>query len=536
MSGTITAETLVAALQRPEAYPWQLATVELIETHVSWVFLAGDYVVKIKRPVAYPFVDFRDLASRHRSCQDEVQLNRRLTDGVYLDVVPIVQTADGVRVGGDGEPVEWATLMRRLPASGMLDALLRAAGPPGDLGQRLANHLIPFHRDRCPPCGAGPDTAAAATQVVSENLAELTPFATTFRGPGQFELIASAMRGFIAEQAALLARRAAEGWIREGHGDLRCEHICLEADGALQIFDCVEFNRDLRCADVASDLAFLLMDLTRLGAADAAADLQAAYRAAGLDLPDALLRFSWAHRALVRAKVACLKLRDTETAEEITALAVKAADYVDLATAACLTVQPALIVMTGLSGTGKSTVARRVARALGAPLFASDVVRKQLARVEGTAPAAWREGIYRPELTAATYDQLFALAEAELAAGRPAVLDAAFLTAEQRAGAAAQAAHHGVPLMLIETVCDEATVAARLAARSASGTSPSDATFATYRQQRAALDAAPPPTPAGAWPVLVSTAGSPPSSLDPVFTELRNAGVIRPDIVSGRAA
>lgn len=530
----MTPDAVIAALQRPAAYPWRPATIELIETHVSWVLLAGDRVVKIKRPVAYPFVDFRELANRHRSCQDEVRLNRRLTDGVYLDVVPIVQTADGVRVGGEGEPVEWGTLMRRLPAAGMLDATLRAGGAPAGLGQRLASQLVPFHRDHCPSCGDGPETAAAATQVVTENLAELEPFTAAFRGPGQFALLASAMRGFMAEQAALLAQRAAEGWIREGHGDLRCEHICLEPDGAVQIFDCVEFNRGLRCADVASDLAFLLMDLTRLGAADAAGDLRAAYDAAGLDLPEALLRLYWAHRALVRAKVACLKMATTH--EERMALAVKAADYLDLATAACLTVGPALVVMTGLSGTGKSTVARRVARALGAPRFASDVVRKHLAGVEGAAPAAWREGIYRPELTAATYDELYALAGAELAAGRPAVLDAAFLSPEQRAGAAALAARHAVPLLLVETTCDEATVAARLAARSAAGDSPSDATLATYRQQRAALEAAPPPTPAGAWPVQVDTAGGLPVSLDPVLAVLRDAGVISPDVANGTAA
>lgn len=533
MNGSLTSEALVAALAQPGAYPWQPAAVELVETHVSWVFLAGDRVVKVKRPVVYPFVDFRDLASRHRSCQEEVRLNRRLADDVYLDVVPIVQTAGGVRVGGEGEPVEWATLMRRLPATGMLDARLRADDVPADLGERLAARLVPFHRDQCPPCGTGPETAAAATRIVSENLAELSPFAATFRGPGQFALVALAMRAFMAEQAGLLQRRAADGWIREGHGDLRCEHICLEASGAVQIFDCVEFNRDLRCADVASDLAFLLMDLVRLGAAGAAGDLLAAYRAAGLDLPEALLRLSWAHRALVRAKVACLKLKDAETEAAATALRVKAADYVDLATAACLTVRPALIVMTGLSGTGKSTVARRVARALGAPLFASDVVRKQLAGVDGAAPAAWREGIYRPEWSNATYDRLFALAEVELAADKPAVLDAAFLAAEQRAGAAALAARRGVPLLIIETVCDEPTVAARLEARTAAGASPSDATLATYQQQRATLDASPPPIPTGALTVRVDTTGDVPISLDRMFAVLRDAEIVLAAIPTG---
>lgn len=528
VKAAIAPEALVAALLNPEAYSWQPAAVELIETHVSWVFLAGDRVVKIKRPVVYPFVDFRDLASRRLSCQDEVRLNRRLSDGVYLDAVPIVQTKEGLRVGGAGKPVEWATQMRRLPAAGMLDVMLHSGEVPPDLGGRLAARLVPFHRDLCTSCGTAPDVADAAAHVVTDNLEELAPFAATFRAAGQFDLIAAAMCRFVSEHEVVLQRRAAAGWIREGHGDLRCEHICVEPDGSVQVFDCVEFNRDLRCADVASDLAFLLMDLTRFGAEDAAADLLAAYREADMDLPDALLRFYWAHRALVRAKVACLKLKTVDT--EGSALAAKAADYVDLATATALTVRPALIVMTGLSGTGKSTVARRVARALGAPIFASDNVRKQLAGVEGAAPAAWREGIYDPQWTQATYDQLFALAETQLARGTPVVLDAAFLAAEQRTGAAAVAAQFGAPLVMVETVCDEATVAARLAIRATEGISPSDATLATYQRQRAALAAMPPLVPDEALAIQVDTAGDLPNSLDPVFAALHAAEIVHAGI------
>jgi aminoglycoside phosphotransferase family enzyme/predicted kinase len=505
----------------------------LIETHVSWVFLAGERVVKVKRPVAYPFVDFSSLANRHRSCVDEVRLNRRLTDGVYLDVVPIVQTAAGLRVGGEGAPVEWATLMRRLPAAGMLDAILRAGSAPADLGGRLASKVIPFHRDLCPVCGTGPAVADAATRIVTENLDELAPFTGSFRGIGQFGLVETAMRGFITEQEGLLLARARDGWIREGHGDLRSEHVCLEPDGAVQVFDCVEFNRDLRCADVASDIAFLLMDLTRYRATQAAAEILARYTAAGMDLPDALLRLYWAHRALVRAKVACLKLAGADSGA--TALAVKAADYLDLASAAALTVRPVLIAMTGLSGSGKSTVAHRVARALGAHMFASDVVRKELAGVEGAAPAAWREGIYQPEWTKATYDRLFALAEARLAAETPVVLDAAFLAAEQREGAAAVAIRHGIPLVLVETVCNEATVAARLAARAEEGASPSDATVATYARQRVALAEAPPMIPEGALAIRVDTAGDLPNSLDRVFAALQGAGIVQPVVPSAPA-
>lgn len=526
-------EALLAALRRRDAYPWLPPTVELIETHVSWVFLAGDRVVKVKRPVAYPFVDFSSLDSRLRSCVDEVRLNRRLTDGVYLDVVPIVQTAAGLRVGGEGEPVEWATLMRRLPASGMLDVMLRSGPAPTDLGGRLASRLIPFHRDHCPACGTEPAVAEAATRIVTENLDELAPFAGSFRGPVQLGLVERAMRGFIADHEALLLDRAGDGWIREGHGDLRGEHICLEPDGAVQVFDCVEFNRDLRCADVASDIAFLLMDLTRYRAMQAAAEILARYQEAGMDLPNSLLRFYWAHRALVRAKVACLKLAGADAGA--TALGEKAADYLDLASAAALTVRPVLIAMTGLSGTGKSTVAHRVARALGAHIFASDVVRKELAGVEGAAPAPWQEGIYRPEWSRATYGQLFALAEARLAAGAPAVLDAAFLAAEQREGAARVAARYAIPLVLVETVCDEATVAARLAARAEEGESPSDATVATYTRQRIATAEAPPVVPEGALVIRVDTAGDLPDSLDRVFTALQEAGIVQPVVPSAPA-
>ena len=520
-------EDLVAGLRRPEAYPWHPDTVDVVETHISWVFLAGDRVVKVKRPVAYGFVDHTSLDARHQSCVDEVRLNRRLTSGVYLDVVPIVQRDGNYRVAGKGNPIEWATLMRRLPASGMLDALLVSGHAPPDLAARLAHRLIPFHRDLAPSCGDTAEVAAAATAIVTENLIELAPFVGHTLGPIQFDLVATAMRHFVAARDDLLRARAAAGWIREGHGDLRVGHVCLEPDGVVQIFDCVEFNRDLRCADVASDFAFLLMDLARLGAAEVAGTLLARYRAAGLDVPDELLRLYTAHRALVRAKIAGLELPGSGIEETARHMA-EATDYLDLASAAVLTVQPVLMAMTGLSGTGKSTVARRLARALGARLFASDIVRKELAGIEGPAPAAWGEGLYRSEWTRATYDRLFALAEASLDAGIPIVLDASFLATEQRLSAAAVAARANAQLVLVETVCDEETVAARLATRTARGGSLSDATMSIFRHQLAALSAAPPQVPAGALATQVNTAAGGPGILDPVFTALVNEGIVRP--------
>ncbi|HEU0113718.1 MAG TPA: AAA family ATPase, partial [Thermomicrobiales bacterium] len=302
-------------------------------------------------------------------------------------------------------------------------------------------------------------------------------------------------------------------------------HVCLEPEGNVQIFDCVEFSRGLRCADVASDVAFLLMDLTRLDAPALAAALVARYRAAGVDLPGPLLRFYRAHRALVRAKTACLSLAGA-TAAAATAEAATASDYLDLAGGAALTTQPLLIAMTGLSGTGKSTVARRLARALGASAHASDIVRKELARVAGPAPATWESGIYDRQWTEATYQRLFALAAADLAAGKPVILDAAFLSTAQRRGAAEVAARGGARLLFVETVCDEATATDRIAARLGRG-SASDATAAIYRRQRAAMASAPPDLPPGAWRVQIDTEDEPPGWLEPIFTALAAEGIVQ---------
>jgi aminoglycoside phosphotransferase family enzyme/predicted kinase len=421
---------------------------------------------------------------------------------------------------------EWATLMRRLPASGMLPALLAAGAAPADLAARLAARLIPFHRDVAPRCaGEAAVVAGAATRIVTDNLAEIANCGGAALGTGQFGIVAEAMHRFIVTRGELLRERAAAGWVREGHGDLRAEHVCLEPDGALQIFDCVEFNRDVRCADVASDLAYLLMDLTRLGAPAAAVDLLARYRAAGIDLPNELMRFYAAHRALVRVKVACLEMTDA-AAPRRRALQREAADYLGRATAAALTVRPALVVMTGLSGTGKSTVAAAVTRALGIRGVATDDVRAAQGGDADLARGEWQAGLYAPERTEAIYDELLARGADTLARGEGVLLDGTFLADRWRERAARLAADWRAPLALVETVCAEAVVRERLAARQASGGSRSDADYDIYRRQFAAATAEPPGIPAGAIHVRIDTSGDHAADLGPLFRELRRAGIV----------
>ena len=307
--------------------------------------------------------------------------------------------------------------------------------------------------------------------------------------------------------------------MRDGHGDLRVEHVCLELDGTVQIFDCVEFSRAIRSADIASDLAFLHMDLERVGAANVAGKLLELYRQSGADLPRDAVDFYRSHRALVRSKVACLTATASGHEKHPTAPA-EAADYLNLATRSTLQLKPMLLAMTGLSGTGKSTAAGAIARATGATVISSDDVRKRLAGIEGSAAAEWQQGIYGPEWTGKTYDLLMHDASGSLASGEPVILDATFLDQRQRQRVADVAADHGVPVVFVETICGEEVAIARILARQALATSRSDAVPDTYARQKEQVARSDQVLPAGGLAVRIDTTQSGPVDLDPLLTAL----------------
>ena len=525
MSSAAARQDLIRTLLETSAYPWNPESVELVETHISWVFLAGDRVVKIKRPVAFDFVDYSDLSKRRFFCDEEFRLNRRLTENVYLGTVPITREGDCLIVDGEGHLFEWATLMRRLPQDQTLDTLLTANRAPSNLVDLLASRLIEFHRDRaarCDPTGAG--SYSATIEVVTSNLDELNQFGGTHLGIVQLELISKAMRNYVEENQTVLKQRADEGWIREGHGDLRAEHIIIEND-AVQVFDCVEFNQFIRCADVASDLAFLLMDLRRIGFEGLAAELLAAYRRAGIDLPENLVRFYVSHRALVRAKVDCLTLSGGLRAHP--ELVSETSEYLNVALRSLFNVAPALICMTGLSGTGKSTVARSIARATGAVHVSSDSVRKELAGVTGASPAEWDQGIYTGDWSQKTYRHLFDRAAEALRNGDSVVLDATFLNGDHREAAAATAESAEVDFLLVETVCDLAIARERIQVRAATGKSNSDADVAILNQQIVAAQSNPVSIPGSATHVRIDTTTEPGVWLDPLFSSLQGLNLVK---------
>lgn len=526
-------QQLIRDLRDPVSWPLEEDDIGFVETHISRIFLGRERVIKLKRPVHYSFVDYSTLEKRRQACLDEVRLNRLLADDIYLGIVPVLRAGERFRIareGEEGDVVDWGTWMRRIDDAELLDHILQSGTLPGDLAGRLADRLVPFHRDR-PPLGQGNPDATLDTllAVVTENLDEVGVFAGKPLPSHEVATIDRAMREFTQSHRDSLRARVMDGWVREGHGDLRCEHVIVPPEGPVQVFDCVEFNRDLRVADVASDLGFLLMDLFRLGAPAAElGELLARYRQAGIELPVGWLRMYWIHRALVRAKVHGLRLADLGDDRRFAVMR-KAVDYVHVAFRQAVELRPALIAMTGLSGTGKSTIARALARATGVTFLDTDIIRKDAAYLGGDLAKARGEDIYTREWTERTYDRMIADGSQSVREGVAAILDGTFLDRALRDQAADAARELGVPFVMVEVTCDEEEVLRRLERRITDPARTSDAGVEIHLRQRERLLREPPGLPKGAIQVVVD--GSPPVvSLDPVLRALEDAGVIVPGI------
>jgi uncharacterized protein len=494
----------VGAMMRPEAYQDHPRSVELRQTHVSYVFLAGAYVYKIKKPVRFAFLDASTLARRHQLCLDEVRLNRRLAPDVYLGIVPILRRGGELVLGAEsdgaaeaGAAVEWAVRMRRLDEATMLDRMVsRGAVSPAQM-RAIAARLTAFHRAAGADQGWKYGSAASVWRLVRGNLGELALDSADTIAPAELDELERFVHSTVELRWSLLNRRALGARVCEGHGDLRCEHVSLAGD-AITIIDCVEFSEGLRYADVASDVGFLAMDLDRLGARGLSDELVAAYReAAGdADLP-LLIPLYKLHRALVRAKVAGLTSRDAAIApDQRAAAAATARRYVALALDFARESRPALVVVCGLSGSGKSTVARRLADRLGFQWLRSDEIRKRLA---GVAPDerisdGYATGAYSGEFTQKTYAALLSEAAARLHDGAGVIIDATFAAPAYRAEALALSARAHVPVLFVECAASHDEIVRRLTHRARRADEISDAGVATYLSQRSefvALDEIP---------------------------------------------
>lgn len=421
----------------------QAAGFELVETHVSQVFLGARDVYKVKRPVFLGFLDFRTLEQRHAACLAEVELNRRLAPEVYLGVVPITLDASGShRLGGDGPVVDWAVHMGRLDDAGRADRLVRSRGLTPEELESLAHHLARFHaraRSDCHTAAFGAPERIAVN--VRENFEQTRDSITRYLTRTEADEIERYQLEFLERHADRFEARRADGRVRDGHGDLRLEHIYFAGEGPPTIIDCIEFNERFRYADVCADVAFLSMDLAWHGRADLAEQFLAAYARAANDFDlYSVVDFYEAYRAYVRGKVASMLASDQAVGTDARwAAGRKARRYYLLALAAKRRslLPPVVLAVGGIIGSGKSTLAEQLARELAAPVVDTDRTRKFLAGVAPDTPlpeAAW-SGRYDACTSERVYDEVFRRAGVVLGSGRPVVIDASFRTRAARARA-----------------------------------------------------------------------------------------------------
>ena len=420
---------LAEALARPEAYRERPAGVEVRETHISWVFLAGDRAYKLKKPVKFPFVDYGTPARRRVMCEEEVRLNRRLAPDMYLGTRAVVATAAGAAAlapAGDPEAIDYVVEMRRFDEARTLAALVSHGGVSGRELEAVGRRLAEFHAATSLP-DAGRATAALHA-ALGENADTLLALAPDRDFARQAAALARFTEAFFAARRDELEARAGAGHVRDGHGDLRAEHILLAR--GVEVVDCLEFNPALRVADVGCDLAFLTMDLEALGAPEAAGSVLAGYRAAGGDPgADDLVAFFACYRALVRAKVALVR---AEQSDDPACCIAGARALLDLAERlAWRARRPGLVVVAGLSATGKTRLASLLATRSGMHHLNSDAVRKRLL---GIAPGA-RAGVaaYGASVNRRTYEELGRIARRELECAVGVLVDATFRHAADRA-------------------------------------------------------------------------------------------------------
>lgn len=473
------ARELVAGLRSPACYPHPVSDVQVIETHISFVVLAGDYAYKIKKPVSLGFVDFSTLEARRYYCEEELRLNRRTAPGVYLEVVAIAGSPRAPVVGGPGPALEYAVRMRRFAQEVRLDHLAQEGRLEARHVERLAQAVARFHGrvDRA-RLESTFGTPARVLEQALDNFRDIEALERTDAVAGELAALRAWTLAEHGARAVLFAERRAEGFVRECHGDLHLANVVL-LDGEPVPFDCLEFDARLRWIDVMSEVAFTVMDLERLGLAPLAARYLDAYLAQTGDYHGLrVLRYYTVYRAMVRAKIACIRAHQVDLDERARLGA--GTDFVAhlalarrLAQGAC----PALILMHGLSGSGKTCVSERIVERLGAVRLRSDVERKRLhglaARAaSGSAPGA---GLYTARENERTYERLAELACWTLAAGYPVVVDASFLERARRDAFRAMASGMGVPFAIASCDAPLAVLRGRVAGRKRGRTDASEA-------------------------------------------------------------
>ncbi|HEX4945079.1 MAG TPA: AAA family ATPase [Blastocatellia bacterium] len=495
---------MVAALQHAPDWPANEKPIEMKQTHISVLLLSKSYVVKLKKPVDFGFLDYTMLGKRERAVEDEVNLNRRLCRDVYIGYGGVIEMEGTINFSGrHGTIVDYCVWMKRLPEDRMLDQLVARGEVTEAMIDAIAARLSEFHRT----ARRGAEVAkwgslAEIRHNWDENFAQTQAFVGRTISTTDYEAIQTWVKQWLATKADLFQRRGP--YIVDGHGDVRCESVCV-TDKDIYIYDCIEFNDRFRCDDVASEVAFLAMDLDARGRPDLGYFFTEAYERR-IDDNDffTLLPFYRCYRAFVRGKVLSFALNEAEfSPAEKDAAAQQAQQYFNLARRyATLLPQPTVITVTGLPGTGKTSVARAIAGEFGLRVVSADAMRKELFGA-AKKPTGYEQGAYTPEANRLTYEKLLATGREYLQRDGGVVLDATFRRAEDRAQAQAMAAGAGAEWRRIECQLAPELVRARLEKRAATHEGLSDATWEIYLQQQAEQPAA---EPDATW-LILDTAG-----------------------------
>jgi len=474
------------ALLDPQAYPHPTAPeIELVETHISWVFLTGDYAYKLKKPVDLGFLNFSTLERRCHFCYEELRLNRRLCPDLYLDVLPVTEESGRIRIGGNGEPIDYVVRMVQFDRSQELDRLLRRGELTAQQIDDAAEVIAAFHASTpqaAPTSPFGRPEEAIKPMIANFDLTEKVAPSENERR--EIERLRKWTLGEHRRLTELLRERKADGMIRECHGDMHTGNMLIR-NGKVMIFDCIEFSPRLSKIDIINDLAFLFMDLQHAGHAELAWRLLNGWLSKTGDYNGLrVLNFYCAYRAMVRAKVTSIRLAQESDEAEIAATLAEHRSYLRLALGCTERPEPLLVLTHGVSGSGKSTWAAKLAEAEGFIHIRSDVERKRLFGI-GSLEKSAEQGlnIYTPEATEETYSAMLEAAKAALAGGYPVIADATFPTRDFRKPFIELAESMGFRCRILSFQASPDELRRRVRKRHDAGHDPSEADLAVLEAQ-----------------------------------------------------
>lgn len=470
---------LIPSLLNSRAYPHATATIELLETHISWILLTGEFAYKIKKPVDFGFLDFSTLEKRRFCCAEELRLNRRFSSSLYLDVVPITGSFEQPEIGGTGMANEYAVKMRQFDQPGLMSIRAENGLLSSDDIDGIARIVSRFHNGTET---ANPESPYGEPDDIKhwseENFQHIEPLLNDASEIHRLNSLHAWTRNEWQDKADLMRQRKRQGFIRECHGDLHLGNIAL-IDGQVTPFDCIEFNPMLRWIDVASEMAFIFMDLLHRRFEPLAWRLLNRYLQQTGDYQGlALLRYYLVYRALVRAKVALLRMQQDSDPITRNSIHAEYQAYADLAERQIQTTRPMLLITHGFSGSGKSFYAEKLAERLGAIHLRSDIERKRLYGFlpQETTNSSAGEGIYSTEASRLTYRHLADITQTLLKEGFSVIVDATFLKQAQRADFIALTEKARASLVILDFKAGKQTLFGRIESRQQQGTDPSEAT------------------------------------------------------------